>query len=263
MTVRKKPDVRALQRRIDALEAELSACQRLANELRESDERLRILTEATSETVVILERGVIVEVNQQALAMFGCEVAEAIGRQASEFVAPEHREHVTRRIRSGDEQPYVALAQRLDGTTFLAQFRGKSVIYRGRPARVTVVLDLSGRTLLAAHPGGASDPPLLPLGPGAVLLAAPAHALPADHARALARLPARVAPARLLVVDLTAVELDALIAEALLAAARELAGAGVRTIVTGVAPGRPRAPELDALDLRPTLQDALPDAMGT
>jgi PAS domain S-box-containing protein len=255
---RPKPDVRALQRRIDALEAELSSCQRLANELRESDERLRILTEATSETVVILERGLVVEVNGQGTQMFGCSLADAIGRPASDFVAPEYRDEVTARIRSGQEEPYEAVAQRLDGTTFFAQFRGKSVIYRGRPARVTVVLDLSGRSLLAAHLHGAADEtPLLPLGPGAVLLALPARTLPADHARALARLPARVAPARTLVVDVSAVPLDAAFADALLAATRELAG--VRTIVTGVAPGRPRPPALDALELRATLHDALRD----
>jgi PAS domain S-box-containing protein len=253
---RPKPDVSALQRRIDALEAELSTCQRLANELRESDERLRILTEATGETVVILERGLIVEVNRQGVEMFACPFAEAIGRPASDFVAPECRDEVIARIRSGQEEPYEAIAQRLDGTTFLAQFRGKSVIYRGRPARVTVILDLSGRSLLAAHPpGDGVDTPLLPLGPGAVLLALPTRALPADHARALARLPARVAPARTLVVDVTAVPLDAAFADALVAATRELAG--VRTIVTGVADGRPHPPALAALELRPTLHDAL------
>lgn len=254
MSARAKPDVRALQRRIDALEAELSACQRLANDLRESDERLRILTEATSETVVLIERGLIVEVNQPGLAMFGCEAADVVGHPAIEFVAPEYREVVALRIRGGEEQPYDAIARRPDGTTFLAQFRGKSVIYRGRPARVTVVLDLSGRTLLAAHPGGhADDPPLLPLGPGAVLLALPARALAADLARVVARLPARVPPARVLVVDVTAAALEPLVVDALLAANRDLIG--VRTIVTGAGPDRP--PGLAALDVRPTLADAL------
>lgn len=248
---RPKPEVRALQKRIDALEADLSTCQRLANELRESDERLRILTEVTRETVVILERGLIVEVNRQGTEMFACPLAEAIGRPASDFVVPEHRDEVVARIRSGQEEPYEALAQRLDGTTFPAQFRGKSVIYRGRPARVTIILDLSSAPL-AAHVG-AVDTPLLPLGPGAVLLALPAGAPTADHARALARLPARVAPARTLVVDVTAVPLDAKFADALLAATRELAG--VRTLVTGVPTDHP--PALDALELRPTLHDAL------
>jgi PAS domain S-box-containing protein len=256
MTERNKPDLGPLQRRIDALEVELSTVQRLANDLRESDERLRILTEATSETVAVIERGVIVEVNPQTLAMFACEAADVLGHQAIEFVAPEYREAVAQRIRRGDEQPYEAIAVRPDGTTFRARFRGKSVIYRDRPARVTVVLDLSGGSVLAAHPGGGpSETPLLPLGPGAVLLALPARALPADHVRALAALPARVPPARVLVVDVTAVELDALFADALLAATRELAG--VRTLVAGVAPDRPRPPVLDALDLRPTLRDAL------
>lgn len=250
------PDVRALQKRIDALEADLSSCQRLANELRESDERLRILTEATSETVVILERGLVVEVNRQGTEMFACPLAEAIGRPAADFVTPEHRDEVVARIRSGQEEPYEAVAQRLDGTTFLAQFRGQSVIYRGRPARVTVIRDLSGRSRPAPPPpGDGVDTPLLPLGPGVVLLALPARALPADLARTLARLPARVAPARDLVVDVTAVPLDTAFTEALLATTRELAG--VRTIVTGIAPDRPHPPTLATLELRPTVHDAL------
>lgn len=261
LSPRRKPDPRALQRRIHALEAELAAVQRLGNELRESEERLRILTEATGETIAIIERGVVVECNQQVLPMFGYEVADAIGRPALDFVAPAARELVTRNIQTGYELPYEALGLRRDGRTFPALFRGKQATFRGRPARVTVVRDLTGRDLLAAHEAAAQSPmALLPLAPGVVLLPLVGIAPPACLGHALARIAGAAAAARIVLIDLSAVlEPSPAHLDVLRALAGELARAGARTIVTGA----PETLESDGLERRPSLQDAVREVLSS
>lgn len=45
----------------------------------------------------------------------------------------------------GDEDPYEATLQRRDGTTFVAELRGRQVQLDGRPARITAVRDISER----------------------------------------------------------------------------------------------------------------------
>lgn len=265
----RKPDLSALKTRIDALEAELAACQRLANDLRESEERLRILTEATGETVAILERHVVVECNDRVRPMFGYEVADAIGRPALAFVAPVDHERVTRHIQAAYEEPYEALALRRDGTTFLAQFRGLTTTFRGRPARVTIVRDLTGRELLTAHDAAAqAQMRLIPLATGAVLFPLCGVTPPVciDHARG--QLVAQAGAARLVVIDVSGVvDLAPEHLAALQVLARELAAGDRRTRVTGVAPERRAAllagrPELADLELRPTVADALREHMS-
>lgn len=229
MTDRRTPDPAALQTRLLELETELATVQRLANDLRESEERLRILTEAASETIAILERGVVVDCNAQVGPMFGYEIADALGRPALDFIAPPSHEVAQRHIRAGYELPYEAMALRRDGTTFACIIRGKTTIFRGRPARVTIVREL--------HPRAA------PLDPPALLTLAPDLALlPLTGAAALAAERARAAlgdaTTGVVLVDVSAVsdlapQLDVL---------RGLNGGGARVVLTG-APGGPTLAE--------------------
>lgn len=113
--------------------------------LRQSEERFRQLAEATFEGVAISEEGKIVDVNQALAAMFGCAPSEMIGRPGIEFVAPASRQIASERIRAGDEKPYEVIGLRKDGSTFSMEVCGKSISYRGRPARVAAIRDITER----------------------------------------------------------------------------------------------------------------------
>jgi PAS domain S-box-containing protein len=119
--------------------------RRAEEELRESEERLRGFFEAAFEGLVIHDNGIILDANQRFADLFGYPLAEVIGRSVLALGAPESRDDVRRHIRDGDEGPYEAVGLRQDGSTFPGELRGKPIIYRGRPARVTAVRDISRR----------------------------------------------------------------------------------------------------------------------
>ena len=60
----------------------------------------------------------------------------------TDVITAESRELVKHYMLSGYEEPYEAIAQRKDGTTFQVEIRGKMMEYKGRSVRVTVIHDI-------------------------------------------------------------------------------------------------------------------------
>jgi PAS domain S-box-containing protein len=111
--------------------------------LRESEERFERLASASFEAIAITEGGVFMDGNPQLALMLRCPLPQLVGRPALDFVAPEDRERVLERIRSGSEEPYTHLALRGDGTVFPVEVRAKRIPYQGRVARVTALRDVT------------------------------------------------------------------------------------------------------------------------
>lgn len=111
--------------------------------LRESEERFERLASASFEAIAITEAGMFMDGNPQLALMLRCPLPQLVGRPALEFVAPEDRERVLERIRSGSEEPYTHLALRGDGTVFPVEVRAKRIPYQGRVARVTALRDVT------------------------------------------------------------------------------------------------------------------------
>ncbi len=118
---------------------------RMERELRESEERLRRLSEATLEGVVIQDRGRILDVNETAARMFGGKAADLIGRSTLDFVIPEQRERVLGYILEQRENPYESVGLRTDGSTFPMELIGRTIPYDGEMRRITAVRDISDR----------------------------------------------------------------------------------------------------------------------
>jgi PAS domain S-box-containing protein len=114
-------------------------------EVRESEERLRGFFEAAFEGLVIHDGGIILDANQRFADLFAYPLAEMRGKSVLALGAPESHDEVSRHIRDGDEGPYEAVGRRKDGSTFPGELRGKPITYRGRPARVTAVRDITRR----------------------------------------------------------------------------------------------------------------------
>ncbi len=111
---------------------------------RGGEDYLRILAEASFEGIAVTENEKIVETNAAFDEMFGYEPSEAIGMDALDFVAPEFRELARQNRSSNHGEPYEVNMLRKDGTTFPAEARGKTVLYRGRQARVSAIRDITG-----------------------------------------------------------------------------------------------------------------------
>ena len=113
--------------------------------LRESEERLLALADATFEGILINDQGVILEANRALTDMFGYEVSEVIGRSTVEFVVPEHRDLVEQKIASGSEEPYEVTGVGKDGTLLDLEVRGRAYNYRERRVRIVAIRDITDR----------------------------------------------------------------------------------------------------------------------
>lgn len=115
------------------------------DELKESKEKYRGLSEATFDSIFISEKGICVEQNQAAEKIFGYISEEAIGRYGTDWIAIEDRATVMKNMLEGYEEPYEVTALRKDGSTFPCLLRGKMMQYKGKNMRVTSLSDISQR----------------------------------------------------------------------------------------------------------------------
>ena len=113
--------------------------------LRESEERFRRLSDASSDGVAITEDGRVREVNQAFCRMFGYDEADVIGKPVVEFSPLPAKEEIIQREMTGGEGTYETLGLRRDGGVFDLEITGKTVTLGGRTARVIVLRDISVR----------------------------------------------------------------------------------------------------------------------
>jgi PAS domain S-box-containing protein len=141
---------------------DISERKRIEEARRESEERLRFLSDATLEGIVVTERGRVLDVNKALPEILGCATEDLVDKEVMQFVAPEDRDLVMDKIRSGYGGVYEHKALRKDGSTIDVEVRGHEISYMGRQARVTLIRDITERkkaeeTLLAVAKGVSSS----------------------------------------------------------------------------------------------------------
>jgi diguanylate cyclase (GGDEF)-like protein/PAS domain S-box-containing protein len=109
----------------------------------EESSRYVAFYEAALEGIAITFNGMIVDVNPQMARMFGYSREELIGKPALDLAAPESYELVSKNIQEELDQPYVAIGVRKDGTKFVGEVHGHATQYKGQPARVTAIRDVT------------------------------------------------------------------------------------------------------------------------
>ena len=113
--------------------------------LRESEERLRILSDATFEGIAISAGGVFLDCNDQLAQILSRPRADVVGMRISEFIAPEHRSLVAEAQRTGRLDPFEHLIVRGDGTLRTVAVRARMAQVGGRQLRITAVQDITER----------------------------------------------------------------------------------------------------------------------
>jgi len=119
--------------------------KRAEEALRESEEKYHRLAEIAEEGIAIHDQGVIIEANEALARMFGYELSEMIGTYAARYATPETWELILKKIAAGYTEPYEGRGVKKDGSTFWVELRGKPVLYKGKPVRVTVFRDITER----------------------------------------------------------------------------------------------------------------------
>jgi diguanylate cyclase (GGDEF)-like protein/PAS domain S-box-containing protein len=113
-----------------------------ARELLESEQRYRVLADASFEGVAITRAGIILDSNENFARWLGYEPRELSGRPGIELFSPEHRERVLQAATNA-EIAYEAEMLRRDGTTFPVEVRGRFLQFRDERVRIAVVRDIT------------------------------------------------------------------------------------------------------------------------
>ncbi len=120
--------------------------KKLELDLKKSEARFRILSEAAWEAVIIHDQGVLLQANQQFFNMFGYEIDELNGKQIIPLTAaPESIELINKHMASGSKGPYDATGLRKNGSKFPMEIRARAMEYYGKTASVVAIRDISAR----------------------------------------------------------------------------------------------------------------------
>jgi diguanylate cyclase (GGDEF)-like protein/PAS domain S-box-containing protein len=117
---------------------------RLTNEiLSESEQRFKILHDASFGGLAIHDHGVILDCNQGLSDISGYKIDELIGSDGLELIAPEYRDFVREKIRTGYEKPYEVLGIRKNSEIFPLKLEARNMPYHGKLARVVEFRDIT------------------------------------------------------------------------------------------------------------------------
>jgi len=130
-------------RLLHQLQSELAERTRTAAALRMSEERFKILSEATNEAVFIHDQGTIVEANERAVALFGYSFDELIGMSLTRLFLPESLASLRQAFTPDAEYTGESVAVCKDGTQRIVEVRGRPIDYQGQWVRLVALRDLT------------------------------------------------------------------------------------------------------------------------
>ena len=109
-----------------------------------SEQKFRLLAEASFEGIIVHDRGVIVEANQRFADLFGFDHAlELIGSDRGERLRVPDGLPPSQRLPRGGEVEVIGV--RRDGSTFPAEIQTRTIEFRGSERQVVAVRDITER----------------------------------------------------------------------------------------------------------------------
>ena len=124
---------------------DLTAHRATEQALRDSEERFRLISELSSEGLVLTDKGLILQANAAMTKLFGFAREQLIGMSALNLTAPEDRRVALDHIQTGSEAAYEARGLRNDGTMFLGRINATNLPYQGGFLRGTRIHDISAQ----------------------------------------------------------------------------------------------------------------------
>jgi len=111
-----------------------------------STRRWRILAEGSSETVMVIREGRVIDCNPMGPELFGCKRDQLIGRLVpGQLVHEDFREEVARRVRGRIPGVFEAAIVDAAGTTIPVEVRARELDIEGEKCRVVALRDLRER----------------------------------------------------------------------------------------------------------------------
>ncbi len=135
--------------RMEGIVEDITQRREAEEQLRESEERFRSLSEATFEGIMIHDQGIIQDVNQALMELLGYDKPEdLIGKNAFDTlppITPEALERIKAGMKAGSTEPFEIASQRPDGTTLPMEIQARNMTFKGRNLRVVAMRDVTKR----------------------------------------------------------------------------------------------------------------------
>lgn len=135
--------VEKLQGSNELLQGEVGSHQLTENKLRENEQRLSALVDATFEGIVLHREGIIVEANRGIAEMTGHSVNEIIGKPVVSLMAESCRDDVRKYIDSPYHSPFESMMCGNTDACFPVEIRSGYAPYRGEIVGFVVVRDIT------------------------------------------------------------------------------------------------------------------------
>ncbi|MBN1253116.1 MAG: PAS domain S-box protein [Bacteroidales bacterium] len=118
----------------------------------ESEERFKMLSDLSFEGILIHKNGIVLDMNEALLKMFGYEKDEITGKNFIEIVVPDkYLEKAYEMMKKEYAQPYTIEGHRKDGSIIYSEVESKNLFYNGENIRVTSIRDISKQKIIESE----------------------------------------------------------------------------------------------------------------
>ncbi|MGK2905304.1 MAG: hybrid sensor histidine kinase/response regulator [Desulfuromonadales bacterium] len=138
-------DISDIERTEELLQVKIKEYETSQQLLRESEERLKALNEASFGGILIHDNGHILDCNQRLSEMTGFCHEELVGMNSFELIAPDWLDLVKRNFEKGYDKRYEVEGVRKDGSVYPLAIRGKIIPYKGHAVRMVELRDVTER----------------------------------------------------------------------------------------------------------------------
>lgn len=141
-----------LVERTKEIKKELAVRKKAEEELRESEERYRLVVENAGDVILIAQDGIIKFINRRATEILGYSNEEFISRPFSEFIHPEDREmvmeyHLKRLRKETIPEIYSFRVTDRNGNIKYFEINAMVIDFNGKPATLNFIRDITGRKI--------------------------------------------------------------------------------------------------------------------
>lgn len=122
---------------------DISRRKQIETALSYSEERHGLFYNPSFGGSIIHDKGSILDCSQGITTLTGYTYDEIIGMDGLQLIAPDWRDFVMEKIRSGYEAAYEAEGLKKDNTVFHVRIHGKNIQYHGKAARIAEFRDIT------------------------------------------------------------------------------------------------------------------------
>ncbi|MBM3298647.1 MAG: PAS domain S-box protein, partial [Deltaproteobacteria bacterium] len=127
----------------DELKGEIARRSQVEQDLRESEDRFRILADGAFEGIVTIEGSIISDLNKAFEMMSGYALHEIVGTELADLYISEFHDGAKRPFDSESEEAYESMLLRKDGGTVPVWIRNRNMPFKGNSVRIVSVRDIS------------------------------------------------------------------------------------------------------------------------